>query len=50
MIAAFRKQPDISLGNLLGSNVFNILGILGVTAVLKPIPVDHVAFRTVTFR
>lgn len=46
MIAAFRKQPDISLGNLLGSNVFNILGILGVTAVLKPIPVDHVAFRS----
>lgn len=46
MIAAFRKQPDISLGNLLGSNVFNVLGILGVTAVVRPIPVDHVAFRT----
>jgi len=39
LVAAFRKQPDISLGNLIGSNIFNILGILGVTALVHPVPV-----------
>lgn len=38
-IAAFRKQTDISLGNLIGSNVFNILGVLGVTAIVCPLEV-----------
>lgn len=41
VIAAIRKQPDISLGNVIGSNVFNILLILGVTAVVSPIPVSQ---------
>jgi len=45
MVAAFRKQPDISLGNLVGSNVFNLLGILGITAAIRPIISDHAAFR-----
>lgn len=45
MVAAFRKQPDISLGNLIGSNIFNLLGILGVTAAVHPIASDHAAFR-----
>lgn len=39
VVAAFRRQPDISLGNLIGSNIFNILGILGVSALLHPIRV-----------
>ncbi|MDQ3192645.1 MAG: calcium/sodium antiporter [Bacteroidota bacterium] len=39
-IAAFRKQTDISIGNLIGSNVFNILGILGITAMVTEIPVS----------
>lgn len=39
-IAAFRKQTDISLGNLIGSNIFNISGVLGVTAILCPLEVD----------
>ncbi|MEM9023222.1 MAG: calcium/sodium antiporter [Bacteroidota bacterium] len=38
-VAAFRKQTDISIGNLIGSNIFNILGILGVTAMVREIPV-----------
>ncbi|MBL7964059.1 MAG: calcium/sodium antiporter [Flavobacteriales bacterium] len=46
IVAALRKQPDISLGNLIGSNIFNLLGILGLTAMVRPIPVDSVAFRT----
>lgn len=39
-VAAFRKQTDISIGNLIGSNVFNLLGILGVTALVKEIRVN----------
>ncbi len=41
LLAAFRKQADISIGNLLGSNVFNLLGIIGVSAMVLPIRVDH---------
>lgn len=36
VVAAIRRQSDISIGNLLGSNVFNSLGVLGVTAVVRP--------------
>lgn len=39
-IAAFKKQSDISVGNLIGSNTFNILAILGVTSLVKDIPVS----------
>lgn len=37
LVAAFRKQPDIAIGNIVGSNIFNILGILGVASVISPI-------------
>ncbi len=37
LIAALRRQADIALGNILGSNIYNVLGILGVTAVVEPI-------------
>ena len=37
LVAAFKKQPDIALGNIIGSNIFNILGILGAAALLRPI-------------
>lgn len=39
LIAAFRRQSEIALGNVVGSNIFNVLGILGVTAVITPVPV-----------
>ena len=39
VIAAFRKQADVAIGNILGSNIFNLLGILGVSAILQPIAV-----------
>ena len=38
IIAAFRRQSEIAIGNIVGSNIFNVLGILGVTALIKPIP------------
>lgn len=37
--AALRRHPEIALGNVVGSNIFNILGILGVTAMIAPIPI-----------
>src|SRR5690606_33060159 len=37
VVAAFRGQGDIAVGNVLGSNLFNVLGILGVTAVVLPL-------------
>jgi cation:H+ antiporter len=39
LVAAFRRQSEIAIGNIVGSNIFNVLGILGVTAVIAPIPV-----------
>jgi len=41
IIAAMKRQIDISIGNLIGSNIFNILGILGVTAILKELPINE---------
>lgn len=40
-VAAFRKATDIAIGNLLGSNIFNILSILGITSVIQPIDVNE---------
>ena len=37
VVAARRGQPEVALGNVLGSNVFNLLGILGVTVIVAPI-------------
>lgn len=37
VIAAFKRETDISIGNILGSNLMNILSVLGITAVIKPI-------------
>ncbi|MEX2471508.1 MAG: calcium/sodium antiporter, partial [Gemmatimonadota bacterium] len=37
IVAALRGQGDIAIGNVLGSNLFNVLGILGVTAVVLPL-------------
>lgn len=39
LVAAFRRQSEIAIGNIVGSNIFNVLGILGVTALVTPIPV-----------
>ena len=42
LVAAFRKQMDISIGNLIGSNIFNLLSILGITSIVKEIPVNEI--------
>ncbi|WP_323033627.1 calcium/sodium antiporter [Paracoccus sp. (in: a-proteobacteria)] len=46
VIAAFKRQSEIAIGNIVGSNIFNVLGILGITALIKPI---QVADRFLTF-
>lgn len=40
VIAALKKEKAISLGNLIGSNIFNITSVLGITALIKPINVN----------
>jgi cation:H+ antiporter len=40
VIAAIRKHTEIAVGNIVGSNIFNIFGILGITALISPIPSD----------
>lgn len=40
VMAARKGQADIAIGNVVGSNIFNIFWILGVTSIIKPIPVS----------
>ncbi|WP_062122057.1 calcium/sodium antiporter [Geofilum rubicundum] len=40
MMALYRKENDISVGNIIGSNIFNIWAVLGVTAVISPLQVN----------
>ncbi len=39
VVAAARGHSDVAVGNVVGSNIFNILGILGITALVQPIPI-----------
>jgi len=39
LVAAFRRQADVAFGNIVGSNIYNVFGILGVTALVTPIAV-----------
>ena len=44
-IGAWNNNADIAIGNVVGSNIFNILGILGLTALIFPIPIDKSNLR-----
>jgi cation:H+ antiporter len=46
VLAALRKQSDIAFGNIVGSNIYNILGIGGTTALISPsvVPAEIVSF------
>jgi cation:H+ antiporter len=41
-MAAYRRKSDIAIGNIVGSNIFNLLLILGVSGLIKPLPFDAV--------
>jgi cation:H+ antiporter len=45
-VASFKKETDLALGNLMGSNIFNILSILGITSIIKEIRVSDVIIQT----
>lgn len=49
IIAAMKKQGDIVLGNVVGSNVFNIMMILGVMAMVKPVSLENLAPQIMQF-
>lgn len=46
VMAAYRKEADVAIGNVIGSNVFNLLGVIGVTSLITtlPVPANFVAF------
>ena len=46
VVAALRKEMDISIGNLVGSNVFNIMSVLGAASLVRPIPIPGGFFES----
>ncbi len=40
LVAVFKKELDISIGNIIGSNIFNILAVIGLTAIVKPLEIS----------
>jgi cation:H+ antiporter len=46
IVAAFKKETDMALGNLMGSNIFNILSILGITSLIAEIEVSEVIINS----
>ena len=40
LVAAVRREGDLILGNIIGSNIFNVLAVLGATAAIQAVPVD----------
>jgi cation:H+ antiporter len=49
IVAAIRRQSDVAFGNIIGSNIYNILGIGGATALVSPgpVPADIVGFDNI---
>lgn len=42
-VAAYRNQPDIAVGNVVGSNIFNLLWVLGIASVITELPFEVVS-------
>ncbi|GAJ20544.1 unnamed protein product, partial [marine sediment metagenome] len=45
LTSALREEDDLAIGNVIGSNMFNILGVLGIAAVITPVDVDIVMLK-----
>ena len=43
VVAAYRKQSDIAVGNVVGSNIYNILCILGISSVIHPLNTENIS-------
>jgi cation:H+ antiporter len=46
LVSSVRGRTDVAIGNVIGSNLFNILGILGLSAATTPLPVDPALIAT----
>lgn len=49
LMAAIKKEPDIAVGNIIGSNILNILFVLGISGTIHPIAVEAEIFRDLYF-
>ncbi len=49
VVAAIKKRSDIAIGNIVGSNIFNILLILGVTGLIQPISTPEINYMDTLF-
>jgi cation:H+ antiporter len=47
IVAALKKQSDIAIGNIVGSNIFNVFWILGLTSIIKPLVVNKVILQDI---
>jgi cation:H+ antiporter len=41
-VAAFKKNADLAIGNIVGSNIFNIFMVVGVSAIIRPLPFNNI--------
>lgn len=48
LVAAVKKESDVAVGNVVGSNIFNLLGILGVAALIEPLHVPALSWGDLT--
>ncbi len=44
IVASFKKQSDIAIGNVIGSNIFNICWILGISSLVSPLSIPRAYF------
>ena len=47
LVAARRGYGDIAIGNIIGSNIFNVLGILGITALITPLQTGNILWADI---
>ncbi|MEE8339009.1 MAG: calcium/sodium antiporter [Xanthomonadales bacterium] len=45
LTSALRKEDDLAIGTIIGSNMFNILGVLGIAAVIKPVHIEQLMLK-----
>lgn len=43
LVAAFRKEANLAVGNLIGSNIFNVLAVLGITSIITPVHLKDIS-------
>lgn len=49
VVAAYKKEVDIAVGNIVGSNLFNVLFVLGTSSIIRPIKFNKEAFHDLLF-